>query len=133
MSYPWFATSKVLAAGGAALRPTTFPSSRTIRYPTVIIFKQRSNYPHEFALYSINNNVISARYKSAESATLGPGSYKLNGFATIWSAATQCAIRTVRIYFLLFTYFILLSLPVKLKVIFSKILWPVNGKRYIVF
>lgn len=35
MSFPWFATSKVLAAGGAATRATTFPSSKTIRYPTV--------------------------------------------------------------------------------------------------
>lgn len=34
LSFPWFATGAVLAAGGAAQRPPTFPSSRTIRYPT---------------------------------------------------------------------------------------------------
>ncbi|XP_017769373.1 PREDICTED: inactive dipeptidyl peptidase 10, partial [Nicrophorus vespilloides] len=34
LSFPWFATTNVLAAGGAAHKPTTFPSTRTIRYPT---------------------------------------------------------------------------------------------------
>lgn len=34
LQYPWFATGNVLTVGGVAQKPTTFPSSRTIRYPT---------------------------------------------------------------------------------------------------
>lgn len=39
LSFPWFATTAVLAAGAANQRATIFPGHRIIRYPTVSVTK----------------------------------------------------------------------------------------------
>lgn len=44
LQYPWFATGNVLTVGGVAQKPTTFPSSRTIRYPTVSKIKKNIDF-----------------------------------------------------------------------------------------
>lgn len=36
--FPWFTTGTVLAAAGAAQRAPSFPSSKSVRYPTVRLY-----------------------------------------------------------------------------------------------
>lgn len=94
MSFPWFATSKVLAAGGAAARATTFPSSKTIRYPTVRSSQKKLISQKTFLIAILQ---FIARHQIAKSTIVGARYNEYNRIANIRSATTKRFIGTVSI------------------------------------